>query len=130
VIQPGPSGEVGGVAQLDEHGRYRVMMHFDLEGSERPVCSPPVRMMQPFVGQTHGVHLPLRRGTEVLIAFTNGDPDRPVILGAVPNVLAPSVVGATDSHLHRLRSPGGTVVEFGTTSHPSPPTQGTPELRR
>ncbi len=49
-------------------------------------------MMQPYGGKREGMHFPLRKGTEVLLAFIDGDPDRPVIAGAVPNPETPSVV--------------------------------------
>ena len=38
--------------------------------------STRVRMMQPHGGTTEGFHFPLRKGTEVMIAFLGGDPDR------------------------------------------------------
>ena len=49
-------------------------------------------MLQPHAGATYGVHFPLRPGTEVLIGFVEGDPDRPVIVGAIPNAETPSPV--------------------------------------
>ncbi len=41
-------------------------------------------MMQPHGGTTGGPPFPLRKGTEVMIAFLGGDPDRPFIAGVVP----------------------------------------------
>jgi type VI secretion system secreted protein VgrG len=115
VVQPlDPQGDATGPA-LDEHGRYRVKLHFDLESPRNPAASNWLRMAQPFEGGSHGMHFPLRPGTEVLVAFTNGDPDRPVILGALPNATAPSPVTARDSQFHRIQSPLGTVIEFGAT---------------
>jgi hypothetical protein len=42
-------------------------------------------MAQPSAGENQGMHLPLHKYTEVLLTFIEGDPDRPVIAGAVPN---------------------------------------------
>jgi type VI secretion system secreted protein VgrG len=115
IIQPTVSPDPNALATLDEHGRYRVQFHFDLEAPDRPATSSWLRMAQPFEGGSHGMHFPLRPGTEVIIGFANGDPDRPVIVGAMPNALAPSPVTAKDAHLHRIKSPKGMVVEFGPT---------------
>jgi type VI secretion system secreted protein VgrG len=113
VIEVGPDGEVGAEAKLDDQGRYTVQFHFDTAepGAQRP--SRPVRMAQPFAGPEQGMHFPLRPGTEVIIAFIDGDPDRPVIVGALPNPVTPSRVVAADAHMHRIRSRHGLVVEFG-----------------
>lgn len=82
----------GKYAEIDEQGRYRVILPFDLKEKKGGRASCPVRMMQPYGGKREGMHFPLRKGTEVLLAFIDGDPDRPVIAGAVPNPETPSVV--------------------------------------
>ncbi|MBK7401123.1 MAG: type VI secretion system tip protein VgrG [Myxococcales bacterium] len=79
-------------ASLDDHGRYRVKLLFDASGPKEGHASLPIRMAQSHAGPGYGMHFPLRPGVEVLIAFVNGDPDRPVIAGCVPNVLTPSPV--------------------------------------
>ncbi len=116
VIQPGPSGETGGVAQLDSEGRYTVQFHFDTATLEGQKASHPVRMAQPFAGAGYGMHLPLRPGTEVLVAFTNGDPDRPVIVGALYNTASPSPVAASNAQRHQIRANTGAIFEFGSKS--------------
>jgi type VI secretion system secreted protein VgrG len=79
-------------SQLDDHGRYLVKFRFDERDGRGSQASARIRMMQPHAGSPEGMHFPLRKGTEVLIAFVGGDPDRPVIAGAVPNALTPAVV--------------------------------------
>jgi type VI secretion system secreted protein VgrG len=36
------------------------------------------------------MHFPLHKGTEVLLSHIGGDPDRPIIVGSVPNPHTPS----------------------------------------
>lgn len=79
-------------AQIDDHGRYNVKFRFDESNLKGGMASTFVRMMQPHGGSVEGFHFPLRKGTEVMISFLGGDPDRPVISGVVPNALTPSPV--------------------------------------
>ena len=81
-------------AQLDDDGRYLVTFMFDENSHDDGKASTRVRMMQPHAGNPEGFHFPLRKGTEVVIIFLGGDPDRPLIAGAVPNALTPSPVTA------------------------------------
>ncbi len=115
VVQVGSSGVMGGDAKLDSEGRYQVQLHLDAAEYEDRNCSLPVRMAQPFAGPAQGMHYPLRPGTEVAVGFVGGDPDRPVIVGAIPNAQTRSVVTNTSPHMHRVRSRHGLVVEFGKT---------------
>ncbi len=79
-------------AQIDEHGRYRVRIKFDESDLGDGKASTWVRMQQPYGGGHEGFHFPLVKGTEVLLVFMGGDPDRPVIAGAAPNAETPSPV--------------------------------------
>jgi type VI secretion system secreted protein VgrG len=115
IVQPGPGGEVGGTARLDLEGRYTVQLHFDTAPPGGSKSSHPIRMSQPFAGQGNAMHFPLLPGTEVLVAFANGDPDRPVIIGALPNVTSPSAIDAREARKHRLETSKGILVEFGIT---------------
>lgn len=116
VIQPGPDGSTGGVARLDSEGRYTVQFHFDPVQRAEQKASHAVRMAQPFVGANYGMHMPLRPGTEVLFAFTNGDPDRPVIVGALYNTASPSPVTAGNAERHQIKASTGAIFEFGSRS--------------
>lgn len=118
VVQAAPSGvgaEGGVEPALDEEGRYHVQFHFDTADRESHRASRPIRLALPFAGPNQGMHFPLTPETEVLVAFTDGDPDRPVIIGAVQNAVTPIRVNASDAHMHRIRSRHGLVVEFGRT---------------
>ena len=66
---------------IDKHGRYRVNMLFDRARWETGFESLWVRQSRPYAGDTYGLHLPLLAGTEVSIAFEEGNPDRPYIAG-------------------------------------------------
>jgi type VI secretion system secreted protein VgrG len=93
-------------AQIDEHGRYHVRLFFDESGLPDGKASMWVRMLQPHGGNPEGFHFPLRKGTEVAIVFLGGDPDRPAIVGAVPNPLNPSVVTSAN-HTQNVVMTGG-----------------------
>ena len=114
VVQVGVGGAAGGAAVLDSDGRYTVQVHFETAiGETRPKASHPMRMMQPFGGTGHGMHFPLRPGTEVVIGFANGDPDRPLIVGAVPNALTLSPVTGADPTRNRITTRMGVAFEIG-----------------
>jgi type VI secretion system secreted protein VgrG len=98
-------------APIDDQGRYAVRFLFDLATPEGQVPSHAVRMIQNHAGAGYGTHLPLKPGVEVLLAFVNGDPDRPVIVGTVPNPLTPSPVNRTRADLHVMRTSSGTRIE-------------------
>jgi len=118
VVQPAAGGETGGDAEIDDEGRYKVRFHFDTadRGSEQR-ASQYVRMAQPFVGSgTEGMHFPLAPGTEVLITFIDGNPDRPILLSAVPNTLTPATVVQTDGNVNRIHTTEGITIQFGKRS--------------
>ena len=96
-----------GMAQLDEQGRYKIVMPFDRAQRGGGKASCWVRMMQPYAGEGMGFHAPLHKGTEVLITFLNGDPDQPVIAGAVPNPATPSPTTNANAAQINLTSAAG-----------------------
>ncbi|EMG0736312.1 type VI secretion system tip protein VgrG [Salmonella enterica] len=68
-------------AHIDKDGRYRVSLDFDRDTWKPGYESLWVRQSRPYAGDTYGLHLPLLAGTEVSIAFEEGNPDRPYIAG-------------------------------------------------
>ncbi|MBW2527963.1 MAG: type VI secretion system tip protein VgrG [Deltaproteobacteria bacterium] len=99
-------------AQLDDHGRYLVRFKFDASTLADGSASTYLRMAQPHGGASEGFHFPLRKGTEVMIAFQGGDPDRPVISGVVPNAQRPSTVTSANHTHNVLRTGGGNFIDM------------------
>jgi type VI secretion system secreted protein VgrG len=93
-------------AQIDEQGRYNAKFRFDESKLKGGKATTFVRMAQPHGGDIEGFHFPLRKGTEVVFSFLDGDPDRPVISGVVPNALNPSPV-TSGNHTRNVIQTGG-----------------------
>ena len=85
----------GEYAELDDQGRYKVRLPFDINDAHKDgKASTYIRMMQPYANQKGGMQFPLTKGTEVLLSFIDGDPDRPIIAGAIPNIETQSPVSS------------------------------------
>ncbi|TDY97878.1 UNVERIFIED_ORG: Rhs element Vgr protein [Herbaspirillum seropedicae] len=97
----------GEYAELDEYGQYKVQLPFDQSDKRANKGSARVRMATPYAGSNHGMHFPLHKNAEVLLSFTDGDPDQPVILGAVPNSENASLINATSATENRISTKGG-----------------------
>ena len=69
----------------DEHGRVRVQFHWDRLGKYNDNSSCPVRVASQWAGSNFGVMSLPRRDQEVLVAWLNGDPDQPIIIGRAYN---------------------------------------------
>jgi len=102
----------GQYAELDEMGRYKVVMPFDISGKHEGKASSWIRMAQPYGGSDHGMHFPLHKGTEVLLTFVNGDPDRPIITAAVPNPSMPSLVTSANQTSNIIHTSGGNKIHM------------------
>lgn len=89
----------GRFAELDDEGRYHIVFPFH-RGFEDPgrtdagKASHWVRLVQPYSGEREGMHFPLRKGARVLVGFIGGNPDLPVITGAIPTAEHTSVTHA------------------------------------
>ena len=82
AVVVGPSGEE---IYADEYGRVRVQFHWDREGNRDDNSSCWIRVSQEWAGAGYGSTLIPRCGQEVLVAFLDGDPDQPLIVGRVYN---------------------------------------------
>lgn len=69
----------------DKYGRVKVQFHWDREGKKDENSSCWVRVGSLMAGKQWGmIHIP-RIGQEVIVAFMEGDPDQPIIVGSVYN---------------------------------------------
>lgn len=94
-------------AEIDLQGRYRVHFLFDREPWPTGQESCWLRLARPYAGDTCGLHLPLIAGTEVAVAFEQGDPDRPYIAHALHDSDRPDHVtlNRRDHSRNVLRTP-------------------------
>ncbi|MBF9183662.1 type VI secretion system tip protein VgrG, partial [Klebsiella pneumoniae] len=92
-------------AHLDDQGRYRVRLDFDRDDAEQGFAYLWLRMAKPYAGETYGWHTPLTDGTEVAIAYSNGDIDLPYIAYALHDSEHPDHVTRDNHTRNILRTP-------------------------
>lgn len=78
----GPSSEE---VYTDAHGRIKVQFHWDRLGGKNESSSCWVRVAQAWAGPGYGTMFIPRIGMEVVVAFLDGDPNRPLVVGVVYN---------------------------------------------
>ncbi len=78
----GPRGEE---IYTDEFGRAKLQFHWDRYGKYDQDSSCWIRVAQSWAGKKWGALFLPRLGQEVLVAFIEGDPDQPIIVGSVYN---------------------------------------------
>jgi type VI secretion system secreted protein VgrG len=104
----GPSGEE---IHPDEHGRAKVKFHWDRAKASDDTASCWIRVAQSWGGPAWGALFMPRAGQEVLVRFLEGNPDRPLICGAVYNGAHPPPAqlpdDKTQSAVQSSSSPGG-----------------------
>jgi type VI secretion system secreted protein VgrG len=78
----GPAGEE---IFTDKYGRVKVQFPWDREGERDIDSSCWIRVATSWAGKGWGaVHIP-RVGQEVIVAFEEGDPNQPIVIGSVYN---------------------------------------------
>lgn len=82
ALVTGPDGEE---IHTDKYGRVLVTFHWASEEEDGPKDSCWIRVAQGWAGKSWGTLFLPRVGQEVVVSFLDGDPDRPLITGAVYN---------------------------------------------
>lgn len=120
AIVVGPTGQEA--IYSDKYGRVRVQFHWDRTGGNDERSSAWIRVSSAWVGAQFGIAAVPRIGTEVIIQWLGGCPDRPLITGAVFNERnMPPWDLPTQSALTGLRSrelaPGLGNTSVGRSNH-------------
>jgi type VI secretion system secreted protein VgrG len=76
----GPEGES---VHTDSFGRVRVRFPWDRSGALGDRASTWLRVAQAWAGSGFGAQFIPRVGSEVLVGFVGGDPDRPIVVGGL-----------------------------------------------
>ncbi len=82
AIVAGPAGEE---IHPDQYGRIKLWFPWDRKAKKDGTDTCWVRVAQNWAGATWGGQIIPRIGMEVMVAFVDGDPDRPLVTGVVPN---------------------------------------------
>jgi type VI secretion system secreted protein VgrG len=113
AIVTGPGGEE---IFTDKYGRVKVQFYWDRQGKKDANSSCWLRVSTSWAGKQWGfIQIP-RIGQEVLVAFVEGNPDEPVIVGSVWNPETMPTYGLpgnkTRSGLQTRSSMGGAAANY------------------
>ncbi|HIB3265238.1 TPA: type VI secretion system Vgr family protein [Citrobacter youngae] len=97
------SGDI--YAHQTAEGLYRVKFDADQDSKQQGYESMLLRLARPYGGDTYGIHFPLIQGTEVAVAFHEGDPDRPYIAHALHDSRHPDHVTQANHTRNVIRTP-------------------------
>ncbi len=100
------------IPEIDGFGRYKVVFPQDISGRGAGKASCWLRRAQPSVGMGYGTSFPLDAGVEVLISFTDGNPDRPFIASAIANKETGTVDSAASALFSGITTAGGGGLTF------------------
>jgi type VI secretion system secreted protein VgrG len=106
AVVVGPKGQE---IFTDKYGRVKVQFHWDREGQYDANSSCWIRVGTIWAGKGWGIVNVPRIGHEVIVAFEEGDPDRPIIIGSVFNA----------DHMPADKLPGAAMVS-GLKSNSTP----------
>jgi type VI secretion system secreted protein VgrG len=102
-------------ASIDDSGRYKVRMPFDNSGTNNSEGSKYLRVAQPYAGAKYGMHFPVHEGAEIVWACIDGDPNKPIGLGSVPNAATTSPVVGANKVQNVIRTAGNNEIVLDDT---------------
>jgi type VI secretion system secreted protein VgrG len=117
AVVVGPAGHDPAVPFTDADGSLKLQFRWDRSGQSNEKSSAWLRCAQFWAGPGWGAVFLLRLGCEVAVAFEEGDPDRPLVIGSLYNGNnAPplSLPGAAQSLI--VQDDGGNYLQFTPTA--------------
>ncbi len=102
-------------SELDNYGRYKVVFPSDISGRDSGNASCWLRRSKEFAGADYGMSFPLAPGTEVIVNFFEGNPDRPLIAGVVNNAEVGSLEQGVNNKASVIKAQSGGQFTLGTT---------------
>jgi type VI secretion system secreted protein VgrG len=113
-------GKAGEEIHSEDYGRVKVRFFWDHREDVTADNGVWVRVIQPWAGNTWGWQSLPRVGSEVAVAFFDGDPDRPVVVGGLYNAdmmpVFPITKEQTKSGLRSRSTTGGSSGQFSEFS--------------
>lgn len=88
----------------DDLGRVKVRFYWDWRGEATGSDAVWARVVQPWAGKGWGGQFIPRVGTEVAVAFVDGDPDRPMVIGGLYNGRDNPIYSKADKNKLGLRT--------------------------
>jgi type VI secretion system secreted protein VgrG len=118
AIVVGPSGQTATTPYVSSYGSVVVQFWWDRYGQNNQTSSIYIRVAQPSAGNNWGSMFIPRIGNEVVVAFEEGDPDRPIIIGSVYNATnMPMLPLPTNNLVTYISDDGGNIITWNPTSN-------------
>jgi type VI secretion system secreted protein VgrG len=92
---------------IDEMGRYRVKLPFDVSETPEYGATKDIRLSQISGGDGYGIHFPSKKNSEMILGYVDGNPDKPIGLGLLPDANAKSVSNSENRTENVIRTWGG-----------------------
>jgi type VI secretion system secreted protein VgrG len=88
----------------DDLARVKVRFYWDWRAEATGGASIWARVIQPWAGNGWGTQFIPRVGTEVAVAFVDGDPDRPIVIGGLYNGVSTPIYAVADKTKTGIRT--------------------------
>jgi type VI secretion system secreted protein VgrG len=88
----------------DDLARVKVRFYWDWRAEATGSASVWARVIQPWAGNGWGTQFIPRVGTEVAVAFVDGDPDRPIVIGGLYNGVSAPIYSKADATKTGIRT--------------------------